>query len=102
MKAKNKIYDVTAELEREFGPVGSTSWNEEVDKGWVEYCAEVLLLARKESGMTQAELARNINADKGYVSRVERGKIVPTTATFFRMISAMGMQVSITKAVATI
>ena len=94
MKA-NDIYDVTADLEQEFGPVGSQGWNKAVEKAREEYNADILLQARKKAGMTQSEVAKRIRATKSYISRIERGKIVPTVASFYRIVSALGMQVEI-------
>ena len=94
MKA-NELYDVTADLEQEFGQVGSKGWNRAVEKAWEEYNADILLQARKKAGMTQSEVAKRIGATKSYISRIERGKIVPTVASFYRIVSALGMQVEI-------
>ena len=41
-------------------------------KAWEEYNAQILLNARKNARLTQAELAKRIGADKGYISRIER------------------------------
>ena len=37
MKEKEIIYDISAELEREFGPKGSGSRKAAEDKAWEEY-----------------------------------------------------------------
>lgn len=66
-----------------------------VGQAWEEYNARILLDARKESGMTQSELAEKIGADKSYISRVERGLTIPSISTFYRMVSAMGFTVEI-------
>ena len=92
----NNIYDVTADLEKEFGPIGSQGWNKAVEKAWEEYSAEILLMARKRAGMTQSQVAEKIGATKSYISRIERGLIVPTVASFYRIVAALGMQVEIT------
>ena len=52
--------------------------------------------------MTQAEVAEKIGAHKSYISRIENGLIIPTATSFFRIIAAMGMQVQITKVVASV
>ena len=44
---KDLIYDVSAELEKEFGPKGSAKRKEAEDKAWEEYHAQILLDARK-------------------------------------------------------
>ena len=95
MQKSDLIYDVSAELEREFGPKGSETRKKAEDKAWEEYNAQILLDARKKSGLTQQERARRIGADKGYVSRVERGLIVPSVSTLYRIAAAMGLAVEL-------
>lgn len=95
MQKSDLIYDVSAELEREFGTKGSETRKKAEDKAWEEYNAQILLDARKKSGLTQQELARRIGADKGYVSRVERGLIVPSVSTLYRIAAAMGFAVEL-------
>lgn len=95
MKRNENIYDVSAELEREFGPKGSATRKAAEDKAWEEYNAQILLDARKNAGLTQQELAERIGANKGYISRLERGLITPTVSTLYRIASAMGMTVEL-------
>ncbi|WP_175629282.1 helix-turn-helix transcriptional regulator [Bacteroides acidifaciens] len=57
--------------------------------------AQILLEARKNARLTQSELAKRIGADKGYISRVERGLTVPSVATLYKIASAMGMTVEL-------
>lgn len=95
MQKNDLTYDISAELEREFGPKGSESRKIAEDKAWEEYNAQILLDARKKSGLTQQELARRIGTDKGYVSRVERGLIVPSVSTLYRIAAAMGFAVEL-------
>jgi ribosome-binding protein aMBF1 (putative translation factor) len=95
MKEKEMIYDVSAELEREFGPKGSESRKAAEDKAWEEYNAQILLDARKNAGLTQQELAERIGANKGYVSRLERGLTIPTVSTLYRIAAAMGLVVEL-------
>lgn len=90
-----KTYDVSAELERTFGPIGSKTWKEAEKEAWEEYNAQVLLDARKKAGLTQSQLADRIGADKSYISRVERGITVPSISTFYRMIAAMGLSIQL-------
>jgi DNA-binding XRE family transcriptional regulator len=92
---KSDIYDVSAELEREFGPVGSGSWKKAVQQAWDEYSAQILLDARKDAKKTQAEVAQKIGATKSYISRVEHGQIIPTVATFYRILHACDKRVEI-------
>ena len=95
MSKKNEIYDVSAELAREFGEVGTQSREEATTKAREEYNAQILLDARKNARLTQAELAERIGADKSYISRIERGITVPTVATLYRIAAAMGLTVEL-------
>lgn len=96
MSKKNEIYDVSAELVREFGEAGTKKHKEALAQAWEEYNAQILLDARKNAGLTQEELARRIGADKGYISRIERGLTVPTVSTLYRIAAAMGRSVELT------
>lgn len=95
MSKKNDIYDVSAELAKEFGERGTQSRAEATAKAWEEYNAQILLDARKNARLTQAELAERIGADKGYISRIERGITVPTVATLYKIAAAMGLTVEL-------
>ena len=66
-----------------------------INHAWEEYNAQILLEARKNAGLTQAELAQRIGADKGYISRVERGLTIPTVSTLYKIAAAMGMTVEL-------
>ena len=46
----NQIYDVSAELAREFGELGSESREQAIAHAWEEYNAQILLDARKNAG----------------------------------------------------
>ena len=89
------IYDVSAELEEMLGVIGTPEREANTAKAWEEYNAQILLDARKNAHLTQAELAKRIGADKGYISRIERGLTVPTVSTLYRLASAMGMTVEL-------
>lgn len=95
MRKEDNLYDVSAELVREFGPKGSPERIKAENQAWEEYNAQILLDARKHAGLTQQELARRIGSDKGYISRLERGITVPTVSTLYRIASAMGLTVDL-------
>ncbi|MBD5263766.1 MAG: helix-turn-helix transcriptional regulator [Bacteroides sp.] len=95
MKTKMQTYSVSEELNRYFGNPGTESRRKAEEQAWEEYNAQILLDARKESGMTQSELANKIGTDKSYISRVERGLTIPSISTFYRMVSAMGLSVEL-------
>lgn len=52
-------------------------------------------LTQENAGLTQQELADRIGADKSYVSRVERGLIIPSVSTLYRIAAAMGLTVEL-------
>ncbi|MEE1088969.1 MAG: helix-turn-helix transcriptional regulator [Bacteroidaceae bacterium] len=89
------VYDVSALLDEELGKAGTPERKMNTDRAWEEYNAQILLDARKNAGLTQAELAERIGAEKGYISRIERGLIVPSVSTLYRIASAMGLTVEL-------
>ena len=95
MSTKMQTYNVSEELNKTFGAPGTESRRRAEDQAWEEYNAQILLDARKESGMSQSELAKKIGADKSYISRVERGLTIPSISTFYRMVAAMGLTVEL-------
>ena len=96
LKEINKdIYDVSAWIDEQMGMPGSQERMANEEKAWEEYQAQILLDARKEAKITQAELATRIGADKGYISRIERGLTGPTMTTFFKIASALGFTVDL-------
>lgn len=89
------IYDVSALLDETLGKEGTTERDKNREKAWEEYNAQILLDARKNARLTQAELAKRIGANKGYISRIERGLTVPTVSTLYRIAAAMGLTVEL-------
>lgn len=89
------IYDVSAWLDETLGKEGTPERERNRERAWEEYNAQILLEARKNAHLTQAELAKRIGADKGYISRIERGLTVPTVATLYKIAAAMGMTVEL-------
>ena len=94
---KNKIYDVSAELETEFGAHGTAERAKFDENAYVFYTAQILHDARKEMKITQAELASRIGVNKGYISRIENGLTSPNVTTFYRIVNALGLHIEITK-----
>ena len=89
------IYDVDAWLDDSLGKPGTPERERNTEKAWEEYNAQILLDARKNAGLTQSELAKRIGAEKGYISRIERGLIVPSVSTLYRIAAAMGLTVEL-------
>ena len=93
----HQIRDYSAELDRKYGAVGSRERELFDEEAWNFYTGQLLLEARKESKITQQELAQRINSSKSYISRIERGLITPSVGVFYRIINALGMRVDIVK-----
>ena len=51
--------------------------------------------ARKKARLTQTELADRIGVDKSYISRVERGITVPSVATLYKIVAALGFRIEL-------
>lgn len=84
-------------MNERFGAVGTESRNE-FRKESYNYCVGQLILeARKQESMTQADLAEKIGTNKSYISRIEKGQIEPGASTFLRIIEALGLQFEIVK-----
>jgi predicted transcriptional regulator len=52
--------------------------------------AELIREARKASGLTQGELAERARTKQSSISRLESGKVDPTTETLARLVEAAG------------
>ena len=89
------IYDVSAMLDEVLGKEGTPERERNRERAWEEYNAQILLDARKNAHLTQSELAKRIGANKGYISKIERGLIVPSVATLYKIAAAMGLSVEL-------
>lgn len=94
-ETSNEIYNISALLDEELGKEGTPERERNRERAWEEYNAQILMDARKNAHLTQAELAQRIGADKSYISRIERGLTVPTVATLYKIAAAMGMTVEL-------
>ncbi|MEI6435983.1 MAG: helix-turn-helix transcriptional regulator [Bacteroidota bacterium] len=61
-------------LEREHGKIGTDSRNKYEEKAQMFIVSEMLKEARKESKMTQEQLAEKAGTKKSYISRIENAK----------------------------
>ena len=89
------IYDVSAMLDEVLGKEGSPERERNRERAWEEYNAQILLDARKNAHLTQSELAQRIGANKSYISKVERGLIVPSVATLYKIAAAIGLTIEL-------
>ena len=61
-------------IEREHGKIGTDSRNEYEENSQMFIVSEMLKEARKESKMTQEQLAEKTGTKKSYISRIENAK----------------------------
>jgi len=54
---------------------------------------ENLKRIRIEKGMSQADICRELEVDKGYISNIEAGKQNPTLVTLARLAKALNVSV---------
>ena len=94
----NMLTDISAELEKEFGKHGTPERAKFDEEAYAFYTSQILLDARKNARLTQEELARRIGANKSYISRIGKGTTVPSVATFYRIVNALGLTVDLNPA----
>lgn len=93
----HQITDYSAILETKYGKNGTPERTKFDEEAYAFYTSQILLDARKEAKMTQSELAERINVTKSYISKIEKGLITPSVATFYRIMNALGMRIEIVK-----
>ena len=93
----HQINDYSAVLERKYGKEGTAERAKFDEEAYSFYTSQILLDARKEAKVTQSELADRINVTKSYISRIEKGVMTPSVATFYRIMNALGMRVEVVK-----
>lgn len=94
----HQINDYSAVLEQKYGKEGTPERAKFDEEAYTFYTGQILLKARKEAQMTQSELALRTHVTKSYISRIEKGVITPSVATFYRIMNALGMRIEISKA----
>jgi DNA-binding XRE family transcriptional regulator len=90
------ITNISEQLEKEFGKHGTPERAKFDEEAYAFYTSQILLDARKNARITQGELAKRIGTDKSYISRIEKGITVPSVATFYRIVSSLGLSVELT------
>lgn len=93
----HQINDYSAILAQKYGEEGTPQRAKFNEEAYEFYTSQILLDARKEAKMTQSELADKLNVTKSYISKIEKGVITPSVATFYRIMNALGMKVEVVK-----
>ena len=87
----HQIVDYSAVLEAQYGALGTPERAKFDEEAYAFYTSQILLDARKNARLTQEELAKRIGANKSYISRIT----VPSVATFYRIINALGLTIEL-------
>jgi DNA-binding XRE family transcriptional regulator len=95
----HKIRNYSEELETQYGKYGTPERSKFDEEAYAFYTSRIVLDARHKARLTQQELAERIGSDKSYISKIENGVTVPSVATFFRIINALGLSIEITPSV---
>ena len=90
----HQIVDYSAVLEAQYGALGTPNVRSLTKKLMLLYESNTFD-ARKNARLTQEELAKRIGANKSYISRIEKGITVPSVATFYRIINALGLTIEL-------
>lgn len=93
----HKLVDYSAVLEQKYGKPGTPERNRFDEEAYAFYTSQILQDARKEAKVSQQELASRIGSTKSYISRIENGLVMPSVATFYRIMNALGMRIEILK-----
>ncbi len=93
----HQINDFSAVLAQKYGEVGSPERAKFDEEAFSFYSGQILLEARREVKVTQAQLAEKVGVNKSYISKIENGVIEPGVGLFLRIIEALGLRFSIVK-----
>lgn len=96
----NIIRDYDVVLDVEFGAPGSPERTAAKEQAYAFYSDQIIRDERRSEKVTQSELASRIGTTKSYISKIENGTMTPSVSTFYRIITALGLRVEITKSVA--
>ena len=95
---ENELFDVDAQLDAFLGKVGTPERRAAEEKANAFFTGQIIEDARKKANITQAELAERIGSNKSYISRVENGRTEPKVSTFYRILTALGLNIELTPA----
>ena len=84
-------------LDSKYGKIGTPDRDEHETKANYFVISELLKEARKEANLTQEQLAEKIGTKKGYISRLENGKVDIQLSTLFKIFeTGLGKHIHLT------
>lgn len=100
MNTNDKLHSINDMIDNLYGKEG-TPEREQFRREAYDFCVgQIISKARKEEKITQAQLAKMLNVDRAYISRIEKGIISPSASTFLRIIDTLGLRFEISKTIA--
>ena len=97
MQTDSNLHSFDEIMDAQFGKPG-TQERENFNREAEAYCiGQILLEARKQEKITQEALAKQIGANKSYISEIENGLVDPSASLFLRILSALGLRFDIVK-----
>lgn len=91
----NKFIKAEEILTAKYGEKGTESRTNFNNKAMAYYYGTILKDIRKELNMTQEEIAKAMGVARSYVARVEKGETDIQLSSFFRMATALGVEVTL-------
>ncbi|MBR1543305.1 MAG: helix-turn-helix transcriptional regulator [Muribaculaceae bacterium] len=91
-KNDHQLRDYDSVLDEEFGKIGTPERAKAEEEAYSFYTSQLICDARKQAGVTQAELAKRIHSSKSYISRLEHGEFTPSAGLLFQILNALGFE----------
>ena len=93
----HQIVDYDLVLDEKFGKIGTPEREKSEEKARAYYASQILSEARRESGMTQNELARRVGMPRAQIAKCENGTVEPGVGLFYRIVGELGLRVDIVR-----
>ncbi|MBQ0050220.1 MAG: helix-turn-helix transcriptional regulator [Bacteroidales bacterium] len=84
------------ELDAVLGAEGTPEREANRQLAMQEYVSDTLLQARRQSGMSQQQLADKVGTTKAYISKIENGRVNPSAAVYLSLMAAVGYTMQLT------
>ena len=98
MKKSSNIGNFDEVMDSLYGKVGTEQRNEFRREAYAYCVGQIVHDARKNEGLTQAELAELVGTNKSYISRIEKGNVEPSAGLFLNIINILGLNIAKTMA----
>ena len=93
----HQIVDYDLVLDEKFGKIGTPERTKSEEKSRAYYASQILSESRRESGMTQNELARRVGMTRAQIAKIENGTVEPGVGLFYRIVGELGLRVDIVR-----